>query len=134
MSYSKLTPEEIALLQAHPYIIEVTPRKVCFSKEFKEIIWNKMQQGQDIHHIFEEFNIPCDLLGETRINGMKYQIRKEGKAGQGFSDVHTLNYQKNGFKSQEKEIELLKQQLKYKDQEIEFLKKIVSLGSEESTR
>ena len=93
-----------------------------------------MQQGQDIHHIFDEFNIPCELLGETRINGMKYQIRKEGKAGQGFRDVHTTDYQNNGFKSPEKEIELLKQQLKYKDQEIEFLKKIVSLGPEESTR
>ena len=134
MSYSKFTAEEIELLQAHPYIIEVTLRKVCFSKEFKELIWNRLQQGQDIHHIFDEFNIPCDLLGETRINGMKYQIRREGKAGQGFRDVHTQDYQNNGFKSPEKEIELLKQQLKYKDQEIEFLKKIVSLGQEESTR
>ena len=53
MSYSKFTAEEIELLQAHPYIIEVTPRKVCFSKEFKELIWNRLQQGQDIHHILE---------------------------------------------------------------------------------
>ena len=38
MSASKFTPEEIRLLKEHPYIIEVTPGKVCFSKEFKEII------------------------------------------------------------------------------------------------
>ena len=81
MSASKFTPEEIRLLKEHPYIIEVTPGKVCFSKEFKEIIWNKMQQGHDIHDIFNEYNIPCDLLGESRIHGMKYLIRKEGKAG-----------------------------------------------------
>ena len=62
---------------------------------------------------------------------MKQMIRKEGKSGNGFCDVHTMDYQSNGFKSQEKEIELLKQQLKYKEQEIEFLKKIVSLGQEE---
>ena len=134
MPYSKFTPEEIKLLQSHPYIIEVTPRRVCFSREFKEIIWTRMQQGQDIHHILDEFNIPCDLLGESRINGIKAVIRNEGKSGKGFSDVHTMNYQSNGFKSPEKEIALLKQQLKYKDQEIEFLKKIVSLGQEESTR
>ena len=134
MPYSKFTSEEIKLLQAHPYIVEVTPRRVCLSKEFKEIIWNRMQQGEDIHHILEEFNIPCELLGESRINGMKSVIRNEGKAGKGFSDVQTLNYQSNGFKSPEKEIALLKQQLKYKDQELEFLKKIVSLGQEESTR
>lgn len=132
MSHSKFTAEEIELLQAHPYIIDVTPSKVCFSKEFKEIIWNKMQQGQDIHHIFDEYQIPSELLGETRITGMKYLIRKEGVAGQGFRDVHTFDYQNNGFKSAEKEIELLRQQLRYKDQEIEFLKKIVSLDPEES--
>lgn len=134
MPHSRLTAEEIELLRSHPYIIEVTPRKVCFSKEFKEIIWNKLQQGQDIHHILDEYQIPSELLGETRINGMKYLIRKEGQSGQGFRDVHTPDYQNNGFKTAEKEIELLKQQLKYKDQEIEFLKKIVSLGQEESTR
>ena len=44
------------------------------------------------------------------------------------------NYKNNGFKSPEKEIELLKLQLKYKEQEIDFLKKIVSLGQEESTQ
>lgn len=131
MAHSKFTAEEIELLQAHPYIIEVTPSKVCLSGEFKEIIWNRMQQGQDIHHILEEFNISCEMLGETRIAGMKQMIRKEGKSGNGFCDVHTMDYQSNGFKSQEKEIELLKQQLKYKEQEIEFLKKIVSLGQEE---
>lgn len=134
MPYSMFTSEEIKLLQSHPYIVEVTPRRVCLSKEFKEIIWNRMQQGEDIHHILEEFNISCELLGESRINGMKSVIRNEGKAGKGFSDVQTLSYQSTGFKSPEKEIALLKQQLKYKDQEIEFLKKIVSLGPEESTR
>ena len=134
MSASKFTPEEIRLLKENPYIIEVTPGKVCFSKEFKEIIWNKMQQGQDIHDIFNEYNIPCDLLGESRIHGMKYLIRKEGKSGNGFCDAHTLDYKNNGFKSPEKEIELLKLQLKYKEQEIDFLKKIVSLGQEESTQ
>lgn len=72
MAHSKFTAEEIELLQAHPYIIEVTPSKVCLSREFKEIIWNRMQQGQDIHHILEEFNISCEMLGETRIAGMMY--------------------------------------------------------------
>ena len=134
MAMNRFTQEEMDLLKSHPYVLEVAPRKVCFSKEFKEIVWKKLQHGQDIHTIFEEFNIPCDILGETRINGIKYLIRREGKAGNGFKDVHTLECLCNGYKSPEEEIKLLKMQLEYKDQEIEFLKKIVSLGQEESTR
>lgn len=134
MSSSKFTSEEMDVLRQHPYIIEVSPRKACLSKEFKEIVWDEMQKGRSIYDIFREYDLPCEMLGKTRIDGMKSVIRKEGKAGNGFRDVHTLVYQNTGFKSPEKEIELLKQQLKYKDQEIEFLKKIVSLGQEESTQ
>ena len=53
MSYSKLTPEEISLLQAHPYIIEVTPRKVCFSKDIEMIQTNKnarVVENSGFHH------------------------------------------------------------------------------------
>ena len=131
MSSSKFTPEEMQQLREHPFVIEVSPRKVCLSREFKEIVWNEMQQGRSIQEILAEYDFPCELLGKTRIDGMKSVIRKEGKAGKGFRDVHSLEYQSTGFKSPEKEIEVLKMQLAYKDQEIEFLKKIVSLGQGE---
>lgn len=134
MSSSKFTPEEMQLLREHPYIIEVSPRKACLSREFKEIVWNEMQKGRNIYEIFTEYGLPCDILGKTRIDGMKSVIRREGKNGKGFRDVHSLEYQDTGFKSPEKEIEVLKMKLAYKDQEIEFLKKIVSLGQGESTR
>ena len=132
MAMKKFTQEEVALLKSNPCVLEVMPHKVCLSREFKEVIWKRMGQGEDIHSILEEFNLPCALLGETRIIGIKYLVRKEGSTGKGFRDVHTMEYLSNGYKSPEKQIELLKMQLEYKDQEIEFLKKIVSLGQEES--
>lgn len=134
MSGTKFTFEEMERLREHPCIVEVTPGRVCLSKEFKEIIWNGLQHGEDIHHIFKEHAIPSELLGESRIAGIKAMICKEGKSGNGFRDVASLEYKSNGFKSLEKENEILRTQLKYKEQEIEFLKKIVSLEKEGSTR
>ena len=122
------------LLRDHPYVIQVSPNVVCFAKEFKEIVWTEMQRGRDIHEILEEYNLPCEILGETRISGLKGLIRRAGKAGKGFSDVNSEACRSNGFRSAEKEIEFLKTQLMYKDQEIEFLKKIVSLESGEPTQ
>ena len=132
MALKKFTQEEMDFLKSNPCVLEVAPHKVCLSREFKEVIWKRLEQGEDIHAILEEFNLPCALLGETRINGIRYLVRKEGRAGKGFRDVHTLECLSNGYKSPEKQIELLKMQLEYKDQEIEFLKKLVSLGQEES--
>ena len=134
MSKSKFTTEQMKLLRDHPYVIQVSPNVVCFAKEFKEIVWTEMQRGRDIHEILEEYNLPCEILGETRISGLKGLIRRAGKAGKGFSDVNSDACRSNGFRSAEKEIEFLKTQLMYKDQEIEFLKKIVSLESGESTQ
>ena len=134
MSKSKFTTEQMKLLRDHPYVIQVSPNVVCFAKEFKEIVWTEMQRGRDIHEILEEYNLPCEILGETRISGLKGLIRRAGKAGKGFSDVNSDACRSNGFRSTEKEIEFLKTQLMYKDQEIEFLKKIVSLESGESTQ
>ena len=134
MSKSKFTTEQMKLLRDHPYVIQVSPNVVCFAKEFKEIVWTEMQRGRDIHEILEEYNLPCEILGETRISGLKGLIRRAGKAGKGFSDVNSDACRSNGFRSAEKEIEFLKTQLMYKDQEIEFLKKIVSLESGEPTQ
>ena len=134
MSKSKFTTDQMKLLRDHPYVIQVSPNVVCFAKEFKEIVWTEMQRGRDIHEILEEYNLPCEILGETRISGLKGLIRRAGKAGKGFSDVNSDACRSNGFRSAEKEIEFLKTQLMYKDQEIEFLKKIVSLESGEPTQ
>jgi hypothetical protein len=57
-------------------------------------------------------------------------IRNEVKAGNGFRDLETYQGTMNGFMTPEAKIKVLEQQLAYKDQEISFLKKIVSLGQE----
>jgi hypothetical protein len=48
----------------------------------------------------------------------------------GFRDLNTYMQGCNGYMSAENRIKYLEMQLAYKDQEIEFLKKIVSLDPE----
>ena len=59
--------------------------------------------------------------------GFKGMLKHEVLAGKGFRDLNTCKeyYAKNMTAAQR--IAYLEQQLEYKDQEIEFLKKIVSL-------
>jgi len=59
-------------------------------------------------------------------------IQNEFKAGKGFRDLDTYKTSINGFMTPEVKIQVLEQQLAYKDQEIEFLKKIVSLNKGET--
>lgn len=66
------------------------------------------------------------------MNGLKGMIKNEVKAGKGFRDFDTYNKYLDGYITPEGRIKYLEQQLAYKDQEIEFLKKIVSLGREGS--
>lgn len=57
-------------------------------------------------------------------------IGNEVKKGNGFRDLNTYARGCNGYLSAENRIKYLEMQLAYKDQEIEFLKKIVSLNPE----
>lgn len=57
-------------------------------------------------------------------------IGNEVKKGSGFRDLNTYAQGCNGYLSAENRIKYLEMQLAYKDQEIEFLKKIVSLNPE----
>jgi len=130
MANKKFTEEEMKALQANVYVLDVSPSIVHFSAEFKEKFWNSLQSGKKPRDIVVELGIDPEILGENRISGLKGMIRNEVKAGNGFRDLNTYGQQINGFMSADAKIQCLEQQLAYKEQEIEFLKKIVSLGGE----
>ena len=74
--------------------------------------------------------IDPDILGAYRVSGLKGMIRNEVRAGKGFRDLKTYGSYLKDYTDPEAKVKHLEQQLAYKDQEIEFLKKIVSLGRE----
>lgn len=131
MARKKFTEEEMRILRASPYVLDVSTSIVHFSAEFKEKFWISLQAGKQPVEIVAEHGIDPKMLGETRISGLKTMIRNEARAGNGFRDLKTYQQKINGFMSDDAKIRCLEQQLAYKEQEIEFLKKIVSLGKVE---
>ena len=128
MASKKFTEEEMNHLRASPYVLEVSPSIVHFSAEFKKIFWEAILAGKTPRNIVMNLGIDPDILGEIRLNGLKGMIRNEVKAGKGFRDLDTYNKYVDSYITSEGKIKYLEQQLAYKNQEIEFLKKIVSLG------
>jgi hypothetical protein len=122
------TKEEMDRLRSSSYVLDVSPNIVHFSAEFKAKFWDSVQEGKTPSETVAEMGIDADMLGKNRINGLKTMIRNEVRAGKGFRDLKTYGTYVKEYTDPEVKVRLLEQQLAYKDQEIEFLKKIVSLG------
>lgn len=132
MASKKFTEEEMKHLRASSYVLDVSPSIVHFTAEFKKKFWEAILARKKPRDIVTEMGIDPDILGEIRMNGLKGMIKNEVKAGKGFRDLDTYNKYLDGYITPEGRIKYLEQQLAYKEQEIEFLKKIVSLGREVS--
>jgi len=130
MARKKFTEEEMALLRLSPYVLDVSPSIVHFSAEFKALFWSSLQEGKEPRDIFIEFGIDPDILGGYRVSGFKGMLREEVRAGKGFRDLRTYGTYLDVYTNPEAKVKHLEQVLAYKEQEIEFLKKIVSLGRE----
>ena len=132
MARKKFTEEEMDILKTSPYVLGVTPSIVHFSAEFKEKFWILIMAGKKPQDAAKELGIDPDILGESRVNGLKIMLRNEMRTGNGFRDIETYMTYVKGYANPEVRITHLEQQLAYKNQEIEFLKKIVSLGKGEA--
>ena len=132
MAIRKFNEEEMNHLPASPYVLEVSRSIVHFSAEFKELFWNSIQVGKEPRNIVIELGIDPNILGEYRVSGLKGMIRNEVRAGKGLRDLKTYGSYLKDYTDPEAKVKYLEQQLAYKDQEIEFLKKIVSLGREDA--
>ena len=131
MANKNFTKEEMNHLRASPYVLDVSPSIVHFSAEFKEKFWDSILMKKAPHEIVIELGIDPKILGENRVNGLKTMIRNEVRAGKGFRDIETYGTYVKDFTNPEAKVKYLEQQIAYKDQEIEFLKKIVSLSRED---
>jgi hypothetical protein len=129
MARKKFTKKEMEILKSSSYVLNVTPSIVHFSVEFKEKFWQMIVQGIKPREAVIELGIDPDMLGETRLSGLKTMIRNEVRKG-GFRDIETYAEYIKDYANPEVKVKHLEQMLSYKNQEIEFLKKIVSLGRE----
>ena len=130
MANKKFTEEEMDHLRGCPHVLHVTPSQVHFSAEFKQMFWEGLLAGESPRDIVVSHGIDANILGENRINGIKTMVKSAVKSGKGFRDIGTYREYLDTYITPEVRVRFLEQQLAYKNQEIEFLKKIVSLSRE----
>lgn len=131
MASKKFTVGEMEQLRKSPYVLDISPSIVHFSAEFKALFYKALQAGKEPREIVLEMGIDPDILGENRVMGLRAMVRDEVKAGKGFRDLKTYGKYLDCLLTPEAKIRLLEQELAYKNQEIEYLKKIVSMGEAE---
>lgn len=131
MASKKFTVGEMEQLRKSPYVLDVSPSIVHFSAEFKALFYKALQAGKEPRETVLEMGIDPDILGGNRVMGLRTMVREEVKAGKGFRDLKTYGKYLDCLLTPEAKIRLLEQELAYKSQEIEYLKKIVSLGEAE---
>ena len=128
MANKKFTKEEQDRLRECPYVLKVTQSQVHFSAEFKQQFWDALYNGEHPRDAVANLGVDPDILGANRILGIRSMIQNELKAGKGFRDLNTYGEYLDGYATPEVRIKYLEQQLAYKTQEVEYLKKIVALG------
>ena len=128
MSKVKFTPEQQQMLRNNPYTIRVTADVLSLSREFKEIFHKEYLSGSLPKDILQKHGYPADVLGNQRIMGISYSIRKQFERTGEFRDARTPGVDKPAVSSDEK-LKRLEHQVNYLTQEVEFLKKISSIRS-----
>ena len=128
MANKKFTKEEMDQLRECPYVLKVTQSQVHFSVEFKQQFWDALYRGEHPHDAVANLGVDPAILGYNRVLGLRSSIQKDLKDGKGFRDLNTYGEYLEGYASPEVTIKHLEQQLAYRTQEVEYLKKIVSLN------
>ena len=123
--------KEIMELKTNPYVVDVTERFVYFSAEFKQRFYEEYSEGKKLKKIMEGMQIDPNILGMTRIYGIRKHIIDEAKSGRGFSDFRDNPLRdKLLHMSPEDKIKQLEHELAYTRQELDFVKKIIAVNRE----
>lgn len=124
---NQLTDEQVRILNENPYVKQATNFNVRFTEEFKQLFSRKRSEGVTVRKIVSDIGIDPDILGEKRLEGLRYTIKKRNDAQIGFADKRKDNNrppEKAPDDSLESRVKFLEHQLAYAQQEVEFLKKL----------
>lgn len=126
------TPEEIALLRSNRYVKSVTGKTLSLTKEGKQRFWEEYRQGKFVNAIMHGMGFDPEMLGQRRMYGIRASIIASVEKGEDFRDT------RRRFVKQADEAEAamagpvayMEHRLAYLEQEVEFIKKIISVERE----
>ncbi len=130
MSRKKFTEEQIRALSDNPYTFKVTSSHIYFTAEFKQLFWEDHCHGLQASQILEQYGYDTDILGPIRVRSIAQRICREAEQAKGFSDGRPVfDPDAKTQHDSEAKIAKLEHEVKYLKQEIEFLKKTISIRS-----
>ena len=132
MARKEFTEEELAILRNNPYVKNVTQCKIRFTVAFKKRFWEEYQRSRPIAAIVADMGIDSEILGNNRLYGIAQHIKDAANSGEGFRDYYKSErgYGKNVAElPTSRALTQLQHEFSYMKQEMEFIKKIISLGT-----
>ena len=133
---SAFTLEQREVFEESPYVASTTEKTISFTREFKELFWQRYRDGVSPEKIFVDAGFDPKMVGVSRIWGLVTTLRKQKEQGMEFSDGRPSRLNAIPSKpprlpnvSQEAknaaEIDRLNHAVAYLTQQMEFIKKII---------
>ena len=137
MEKNYFTDEQIALMKLNPYTKRVSKSSIKFTEEFKELFWKDYNTTSiSKRSLFKKYGYDPEVLGIKRMDGFVYGLRKEklseeerSKTRPPLKERPSLNIDYSKMDPKEA-IKLMETEMKFLRQEVEFLKKISSMGTQ----
>lgn len=85
---------DMALLERSPYVEKVTPSRIQFTTEFKNLAYQELMAGKCVSDIFEEHGLSVALIGKSRIYNFACQLKKKMEKDGNFEDRRSENCRK----------------------------------------
>jgi len=130
------TPEEVALLRGNKYVKNATIKTMALTKEGKQRFWEEYRQGKFVGAILAGMGFDTEMLGSRRMYGIRASIVASVERGEDFRDTRRRLVKQ----ADESEalcagpVAYMEHRLAYLEQEVEFIKKIISVEREAEQR
>lgn len=138
MSRKIFTEEEVAILRQNPYVVAVSPKRIHYSTEFKQLFWREYNEAGNPVSIMRKYGFDPKILGFPRINQMQIDIKRE--IARGATCYADFSHKDKPVETDDKskvirtpDLRLLKENQKlreeneYLKEKLAFLKKIISV-------
>jgi transposase len=129
MGRTYFTEEQQSELQKNPYIQNVSPKSITYTKEFKEKFEEEYRAGKPPSQILTDMGIDHRILGKKRKSGLVSRMKLYELRPEGCEDTRKNNTGRPSTKrlTDSEKIERLEQKIAYLNQENEFLKKNIQM-------
>ena len=127
------TKEQIQLFASNPYTAYVSESVISYTAEFKEFFVESLKKGLMPREIFEAAGYDPNILGNSRVKTFTCRVRKQAALGQEFRSCRKPRHRHPDIADYEtmpasEAFRRMQNEILYLHQELEFLKKIISLG------